>query len=72
MNDPYVNLANAIVVQAATDYRKALCYLKINPEYAPALYMVSEVERFFRSDWYKTLTTVSGELLIKKLKAEAV
>lgn len=70
MNDPYENLANAIVVQAATDYRKALRDLKINPEYVPALYTVSDVERFFRSDWCRTLTSVSGEQLITKLRAE--
>ena len=28
MNDPYENLANAIIVQAANDYRKALRDLK--------------------------------------------
>ena len=70
MNDPYENLANAIVVQAATDYRKALRDLNTNPNYTPAQYTVFEVERFFRSDWYKTLTSVSGELMIKKLRAE--
>lgn len=66
----YEELANAIIVQAATDYRKALRDLKTNPKYSPTLYAVSEVERFFHSDWYKTLTSVSGELLIKKLRAE--
>ena len=36
MDDPYKNLANAIIIQAATDYRKALCQLKRNPKYEPA------------------------------------
>ena len=70
MNDPYESLANAIILQAAKDYRKALRKLNTNPRYAPALRRVSEVERFFHSDWYKTLTSVSGELLIEKLRAE--
>lgn len=72
MNEPYENLANAIIVQAAADYRKTLHDLKTNPEYAPALHTASEVERFFRSEWYKGLTSVSGEMLIKKLRAEVV
>ena len=70
MNDPYENLANAIIVQAANDYRKALRDLKRNTDYAPALRDKSEVERFFRSGWYQMLTPVSGELLLKKLQAE--
>ncbi|MEA4824083.1 MAG: hypothetical protein VB111_08235 [Clostridiaceae bacterium] len=31
MNDHYVNLANAIIVQAARDYREALDFLKRHP-----------------------------------------
>lgn len=31
MNDPYQNLANAIIEQAARDYREALQYLKRHP-----------------------------------------
>ncbi len=68
--NPYEELANAIVLQAVKDYRKALRDLKTNPQYSPAQYAISEVERFFRSKWHKTLTSVSGELLIKKLRAE--
>jgi hypothetical protein len=30
-----------------------------------------ECERFFRSGWYKTLTSVDGEYLITKLREEA-
>ena len=30
-----------------------------------------ECERFFRSGWYKTLTSVDGEYLIQKLREEA-
>jgi hypothetical protein len=32
--------------------------------------MKNEVERFFRSDWYRELTSVDGNILIKKLKSE--
>lgn len=32
--------------------------------------MKAEVERFFRSAWYRELTSVDGEFLILKLQAE--
>ena len=36
MDDPYRALANAIIVQAAKDYRKALRQLRRNPRYETA------------------------------------
>ena len=69
--DGYENLANAIILQAVKDYRKALRKLNRNSQNKDAKRTVSEVEKFFRSDWYKTLTSVDGELLIKKLREES-
>jgi hypothetical protein len=68
--NPYENMANAIVVQAVTDYRKALHNLKRNSKYEPSQNVVSDVERFFRSEWYTVLTSISGERLIKMLRQE--
>lgn len=62
MNDGIYNLTNAIVLQACKDYRTALKW-----EDKPT---IREVERFFRSEWYKMLTTIDGEFLIDKLKKE--
>ena len=70
MNDPYENLANAIIVQAVKDYRAALRTLERNPKYTPALQDKLEVERFFRSDWYGLLTSVDGESLLRMLQEE--
>ena len=70
--DPYQNLANAIVSQAAKDYRKALKRLKKHPSNETALYPKREVERFFRSDWYASLTMVDPEMLIKRLNEEVL
>lgn len=70
MNSPYENLANAIIVKAADDYRKALKDLKRNRSYGPALQMKSECERFFHSDWFSALTTVDGNRLMGMLRAE--
>ena len=70
MTDPYQNLDNAIILMAVKDYRDALKKLKKRPRYGPAHDIKNEVERFFRSDWYRELTSVDGNVLIKKLQAE--
>ena len=68
--NPYEALANAIILTAVSDYRTALKKLKKNPENKSAMSDAMEVERFFRSGWYQTLTSVDGEMLISKLRAE--
>ena len=70
MRDNWEDLANAIVVQAANDYRRALRVLKAHSSYAPAAKVKTEVEQFFRSEWYRSLSSVDGEVLIKRLNAE--
>ena len=69
--NPYEELANAIILQAVKDYRRALKLLSRNPHSHSALAAVNEMERFFRSEWYETLTPVNGEMLIRKLREEA-
>ena len=68
--DFYTDLANAIVIQAAKDYRKALKTLKRYPRYEPAKAVVAEVEEFFRSEWYRTLTSVDADMLMTKIRRE--
>ena len=70
MSDPYENLANSIILLAVKDYRDALKKLKKWPRNEAAQIMKAEVERFFRSAWYRELTSVDGEFLISKLQAE--
>lgn len=70
MTDSYENLANAIILQAVKDYRVTLKRLKRNPRNKDAQIAADEVERFFRSDWYRELTSVDGEMLITKLRKE--
>ena len=69
--DGYEKLANGIILLAVKDYRSALRKLMRNPRSQTANDTVQEVERFFRSDWYKSLTEVDGEMLIRKLREEA-
>ena len=70
MTEPYQDLANAIILMAVKDYRDALKKLMKRPRYGPAQDMKNEVERFIHSDWYRELTSVDGNVLIKKLQAE--
>ena len=72
MNDPYENLANAIVLQAVKDYREARKKLKKRKKNEDAKLMVEDCESFFRSDWFKALTNLDGEMLLKKLQEEEI
>lgn len=69
--NPYVELANAIVIRAANDYRKVLKAYSRNSHNNFAKYEIENCERFFRSSWYETLTDVDGGFLIRKLRQEA-
>ena len=57
--NPYEELANAIVLQAVKDYR-------LNDDERE----LASIERFFRSGWFQTLTSLDGEVLIEKLHRE--
>ena len=61
-DEPYRLLAGAVVLQAVKDSRKALKY---DDETVKC-----ECRRFFRSEWFKALTTIDGERLISELEAE--
>lgn len=54
----YNNLANAIVLQAVKDYRKALNY----PNNRSAVYECRSIERFFLSGWFSVLTNIDPKL----------
>ena len=68
--DQYERLANAIVLQAVSDYRVALKKIKAHPKNREAISEALEIEKFFRSGWYSILTDVDGEYLIKRLQDE--
>ena len=60
--EPCEALANAIIVQAANDYRLAL--------HRKDLVRTFEVEHFFRSRWFGQLTSVDPEYLLGRLRKE--
>lgn len=68
MNDPYIDLANAIVKQAAVDYMAALKKLKHGRSNKSAAREAAEIEEFFHSDLYLKLTSVDPDYLIQKLR----
>lgn len=97
--DPYVKLANAIIIQAARDYQTALCTVglyegiecelvlheklaaegkvkkdKVVERKLAALRSAradkTEIEDFFHSHLYSTLTDVDGEKILKRLQEE--
>ena len=68
----YEILANAIVEQAAKDYRGARTALGKDTENVAATAMRSETERFFRSAWFGLLTSIDGEWLLQQLEGEFV
>ena len=68
--DPYERLANAIVLQAVSDYRVALKKIKAHPKNREAISEALEIEKFFRSGWYSQMTDVDGEYLIRRLQDE--
>ena len=61
MDTPYENLANALVLQAVKDYR-------LHDDERE----LASIERFFRSGWFSTLTSINPEMLISKLRKEKV
>lgn len=68
--NPYEKLANAIVLQAVSDYRAELKKVKKNPKNRDAIDGALQIEKFFRSEWYQVLTSVDGEYLIDRLQKE--
>lgn len=70
MEDGFTNLASAIILQAVKDYRDALKTLEKNPYSIDANKMKSNGERFFRSKWFSQVTSIDGNMLLKKLREE--
>ncbi len=68
--DSYYNLANAIVAQAAHDYRESLVRLSQNRNGTMARSEKEECERFFRSQWYEGLSSNDGEKIMEKIREE--
>lgn len=68
--EPYENLANAIIISAAKDYRVALRRQIRHPGGQEAKHTVDRLESYFRSAWFGVLTDVDGEYLMACIRKE--
>jgi len=64
------NLANAIILQAVTDWREAIKNIKKYPLKIKGYSEKLKCEKFFRSMWFECLTKIDGKLLLEKLRNE--
>lgn len=64
----FEDLANAIILSAVDDYKRALIRQRRHPESESARRDVGELEKFFYSDWYEVLTDLNPSYLIRKMK----
>jgi len=73
MKENWEDLANAIVIQAVMDYRRARRRIRLWPDARlEALSRIREVESFIGSWWYYQLTDLDGTKLMAELKEEIV
>lgn len=74
-NNPYVNLANAVITKAAEDYVKAWKRKQKGSISDIARYDTEReihlIETFFLSDWFQALTDADGKTIIRMLQKEA-
>lgn len=88
MKSEYQSLANAIVVQAADDYRNARRILSLSAEEQEILQNKEhnkyhdvvkiarsrkrEVTKFFHSRWFSELTSADGDMILERLSKEVI
>lgn len=68
----YELLGNAIVLQAAKDYRIALRTQHLNPNDKKNNIEVTRLEKFFSGEYFKTLTSLDGPELADKIKSDLI
>lgn len=67
IKNAYEDLANAIIVQAAKDYTCLLEGAKPTPGFN-----LVEIEKFFKSEWYRVLTKVDSDIILEQLRRSVV
>lgn len=67
INRGFENLANAIVLQAALDYRRILRGKKVIYDGRQQV-TKKELEDFFHSGWCQLLTKIDGKTIINRLE----
>ena len=70
MNRNYQDLANAVVTQAAKDYKYYRKRIEKNQDDDYAKHEVRELEAFFSSKWMKRLINIDGAEILARIKGE--
>ena len=65
------DLAQAIILSAAEDYRRAASFLRRYPGNRESQKRKTECEQFFRSRWFCMLTDTDPAAFLKRLEKEA-
>lgn len=68
--NPWELLRNAVVLQAVTDYEKAL--KGKNVEHKKAAHVIEDVERWFKGPDYEGLTKIDGISVIKQCRKNVI
>jgi hypothetical protein len=68
-NLEWENLAEAVIMLACKDYRKAYRRHLTHPTKETETELNRE-RKFFRSDWFNVLTTLDGETILSRLEEE--
>lgn len=63
---PWEDLANGIIEQAADDYKRSLKKIKKSKQLRAAQ-EIHSLNRWFRSEWFSMLTQIDPEYLIQNL-----
>lgn len=69
-HDGYQELANAIVIRAAKDYRILLRFHKKHPDNAIAENRIRELERDVHTSFFQSLTTLDVDRIFSEIRAE--
>ena len=67
---PEQMLANAIIIQAADDYRVALRRLMLNRMSREYMRVKEDCESFFQSEWFEVLTNLDGKTIMNRIQKE--
>ena len=68
MDWDYTALTNAIIERAAIDYFELLASFVPPPR---SNCNINEIEKFFRSSYYESMTTLDADYLMQRIKEEA-
>jgi hypothetical protein len=63
-------LAEAIILQAVADYRRARYRNRIRPHQAETQQEIKSIEQFFCSEWFSVLCTLDGSKLLHDLNKQ--